>query len=341
VSKSLAAIIVVVLLASLVLFSTTYTVRYNEIAIRTRFGQTDDQSIVRQAGLHWRLPFFADQVTTIDKRLQLRDSPREQIMTADGLQLVVRAFMLWRVDDAEGSDAPLRFIRAYPAGVSEANQAMLDQFRTAVNAGLSRFTFNELVGPDSKLPEAELAIKNYMASVTAKGIQPVTVGISQLVLPPKTSSAVLSRMEATQKTLSQIERFKGNAQAQAINSRANAMKDKILLFASQRAEEIRAAGNARAGELLKALNEEPDLAMFLAWKDALEQALSDNTTVIIPTIFAPFHLMQLNAITDSNGIPIPAAEMQSGRTPGTSANRPKSPKAADATTPQTAVDGGS
>jgi regulator of protease activity HflC (stomatin/prohibitin superfamily) len=228
--------------------------------------------------------------------------------------------------------------------VSEANQAMLDQFRTAVNAGLSRFTFNELVGPDSKLPEAELAIKNYMTSVTAKGILPVTVGVSQLVLPPKTSSAVLSRMEATQKTLSQIERFKGNAQAQAINSRAAAMKEKILLFASQRAEEIRAAGNVRAGELLKALNEEPDLAMFLAWKDALEHALSDNTTVIIPTIFAPFHLMQLNAITDSNGVPIPAAELQSGRTsatPATSGNRGQSSTATNATLPQTTADGGS
>lgn len=340
-SKTLAAVIVLALLASLVLFSTTYTVRFNEIAIRTRFGQTNDQSIVREAGLQWRLPFFADQITTIDKRLQLRDSPRETILTADGLQVVVRAFMLWKVDDAAGSDAPLRFIRSYPGGVDEANQAMLDQFRTAVNTGLSRFTFNELVGPHSRLPEAELAIQNQMASVTGKGIQPVTVGISQMVLPPKTSAAVLSRMEATQKTLSQIERFKGNAQAEAINSRAQAMTDKIVLFANQRAEEIRSAGNARAGELLKTLNEEPDLATFLAWKAALEQALSDNTTVIIPTIFAPFHLMQINALTDASGIPKPSGDMQSGMAAGASSERAKAPKEVEPASPRSAADGGS
>ena len=75
---------------------------------------------------------------------------------------------------------------------------------------------------------------------------PVAVGISRIMLPPKTSSAVLSRMKATRNVLAEGERNTGQAEAERIRSEGNTWADKIRAFAVQRAEEIRAIGEREA-----------------------------------------------------------------------------------------------
>jgi hypothetical protein len=70
------------------------------------------------------------------------------------------------------------------------------------------------------------------------------------------------------------------------------------------------------------MSKDEGLAIFLAWLDALKDSLSENTTVVIPAIFAPFHMMQMNAKVDAHGIPQPSATVQpemaaDGKTPAT------------------------
>jgi regulator of protease activity HflC (stomatin/prohibitin superfamily) len=303
-NKTFAIAIGIVLLIGLLLFSTTFTVNYHQLAIKTRFGRTDDASIIKEAGLKFRLPFFADKVTPLDKRLQLRESPLQNIETSDRLQVVVRAYMLWQVD--EQGDGPLRFFQHYET-IDGANAALNDTFRNAVNSGVSKFKFDDLIGPHSQVKLAEDAIANEMKVVVANGIKPVMVGISQIVLPPKTSTAVLGRMLATNKTISETERIKGDAEAKGIQNRASQIAAKIEAFAKQRAEEIKQAGSEQAAAYLKTMSQDQGLAVFLSWLDALKESLAENTTVVIPTVFAPFHMMQLNAKTDARGIPVPNA----------------------------------
>jgi regulator of protease activity HflC (stomatin/prohibitin superfamily) len=307
-TKSIALIVGLVLLVALVLFSMTYTVNFHEVAIKTRFGR--EGKIVADAGLHVKLPLIADKITKIDTRLQLRESPLETIQTSDGQQLVVRAFMMWKVNEKvdENSSGPLDFHKSFPSGVEEANQAIIDQFRTALRLGMSRYAFDELIGPSSRIEKAEQAIKAEMVALTqSRGIEPVSVGISQLLLPPKTTTAVLSRMQATRKNISEIERDKGSAVATGIDSKARADADKIRTFAQQRAAEIRTAGKKNEAFYMAQMNQEKGLAIFLNWLDALESTLSRNTTVVIPTAFSPFHILQLNTPTDGQGIPVPTA----------------------------------
>ena len=52
-------------------------------------------------------------------------------------------------------------------------------------------------------------------------------------------------------------------------------------YAGRRAEEIRAEGEARAAKYLEQMQEEPELATFLVWLDALQRSLS-KTTLILP-----------------------------------------------------------
>ncbi len=305
-TKSIAVFVGLVLLVVLVLFSMTFTVKYNEVVIRTRFGKTDANSIVPDPGLHFRLPLFADKITVIDKRLQLRETPIDTIQTTDGQQVVVRAFMMWQVDTV--NDGPLKFFEHHPEGVEDANQWLLGEFVTAIRSALSRYAFDDLIGTKSKLATAEQAILDEMKKLKSRGIEPKSVGITQLMLPPSTTRAVLTRMQATRAYLSQAERDKGNAQASGIDSRAMAQAEKIRSFANQRAEEIRSAGNKDAAKYIEAMGQDQELAIFLAWLDTLQASLSDQTTFVVPTLFAPFHLLRLDTATDGRGMPQPAAE---------------------------------
>jgi membrane protease subunit HflC len=306
-SKLIGFIVGTILVVALLLFSMTYTVNFHEVAIKTRFGRTGADSVVRDAGLHFKLPLIADRITKIDKRLQLRESPLETVQTADGQQILVRAFLMWKV--TESGDGPLAFHGSYPLGVEQANGDMVPTLLTAMRVGLSRYSFDDLVGSGTRLNDAEAAIQKELLALNNKGIDPVTVGISQIILPGKTVTAVLTRMQKTRTKLSESERNIGESEARGIESTARANADKIGTFAMLRAAEIKAGGD-KSRQYLAEMNEEKGLAIFLAWIDTIEATLTSNTTLVLPTLFSPFHLMQLTTPLDSQGIPQPAGDQR-------------------------------
>lgn len=303
-NKAIALGVGLLLVVLLLLFSTTYTVKFNEVAIKATFGRTGEQSVIREPGLHFQWPVFIDKVTKLDTRLQLVESPHEEITTADGLQIVVRAYLLWKIRP----EGERRFFEKN-SSIEGATKNLPGQFRTAFTGTLSQYNFSDLVGPASRLPAAEDAIKRALTETLVDlGIEPVAVGISQVMLPAKTSRAVLQRMQATRNVRAEAERYKGNAEAERIQSEAKTMADKIRAFATQRAEEIRALGEVQAAKYLEQMSEDQeseDLAVFLVWLNALERALGDNTTVILPTYLEPFHLLNPKDSTTRGSIPQP------------------------------------
>ncbi|MDP7008309.1 MAG: SPFH domain-containing protein [Phycisphaerales bacterium] len=288
----------------LLLFSMTYTVSFHQVGILSRFGQTDVNSVIATPGLHFRLPFFADSVTLLDTRTQVRQSPLEMLQTKDGQQIVVKSYLLWNIDtNAEG---PLNFYRSY-SSLEAAQLAIDSQFRDAISV-LSSYSFEDLTGANNDLSQAEDEILTRLGSLQASGIVPKAVGINRLLLPPKTTTAVLQRMQARRDTLAEQLRAKGKADAEAIRAAARAKREKIEAFASQRAEDIRAEGEKQAAVYLEKMGEYEELAVFLSWLDAVEIALSENTTLVLETNLAPWHLMDLSAEIDASGIPQPAED---------------------------------
>lgn len=293
-------IIAIAITAVLILFNTTYTVNFHEIAVLTRFGKP--AGIERDAGLHLKAPLFIDQVTRIDTRLQFIESPLETVLTKDGQQVLVQAYLLWRVD-AEG-DAPLQFFVSY--GTAEAAGKELEtQLQGAVRA-VGKYQFGELIGTGSKIADAESAILADLRSTKLAGIEPVSVGISQIVLPPKTTVAVQRRMAAVQETLANLEESKGHSEAEAIKSQAASAADTIRNFADQWAAQIEAKGNVEATRYYQIMKEDAELAIFLSWLDALKGSLAGSTTFVTDLNRAPFHLLDLSAPSDDGSIPQPA-----------------------------------
>jgi regulator of protease activity HflC (stomatin/prohibitin superfamily) len=196
---------------------------------------------------------------------------------------------MWRID--RDPQRVLDFASSY-ATLRDAEADLKGQLQTAVKGGLSRYTFDELIGPGSRLPDAEREVLDQLASaVSAQGIMPQVVGISQVKLPEKTTAAVLSRMEETNKTRAENQRSIGNSEATRISAEARTLIDKLMAFTRQRAEEIKGLGSQRKEEYLQQMAQEPEFALYLLQIEQLKSMFNESATIIIGDDMAPFNLL--------------------------------------------------
>ncbi|MCH2143582.1 MAG: hypothetical protein MK082_00385 [Phycisphaerales bacterium] len=306
-NKSLAIFIGLLIVLILVGFNTTYSVNFHEVAIKTRFGKPVE--VVRKPGLHFKAPFFIDQITKLDTRKQLIDSPLETVLTKDGQQVLVKAFMLWQIDDVTSSDAAespvLEFFNSYES-IDRASSDLEQQLQGALRL-MGGVSFSELIGKDSNIKDVEDSILSDLRSTVKNGIEPVTVGISRIVLPESTSVSVLRRMASVQSSLAQAERVRGSSEAENLESQARTQADTIRNFASQWAARIESEGNEQADRFYQEMQKEAQLAILLAWRDTLRASLTGNTTFVTDTTRAPFHMLDLDAPTNEDGMPMPVA----------------------------------
>lgn len=302
-SRTLPIAIGAILLLVLVLFNTTYTVRFYELAVRTRFGKP--QLVERDPGLHFKAPFFVDQVTKLDRRLQLVDSPLETVMTADQQQVVVQAYLLWRIKDTD-EDA-LKFFSAYGT-IEKANGDLEQKLQGALRA-VGSLSYSDIVGAKSRLADAEQVILDDLRRGDPAGVDAVSVGISQVLLPPKATGAVLARMAEVQNTIARLEETRGNTEAEAIKAAAKTQADTITGFAQTWAQQIAARGDQEAARYYQEMSKHRDLAIFLMWLDTLKTGMSGATTFFTDMNRAPFQFFNLDAPTNAQGIPVPSTSM--------------------------------
>lgn len=302
--KSIPILVGALLLLGLVLFNTTYAVNFHEVAIKTRFGRA--MGVERAAGLHLKAPFFIDRVTTLDSRLQLVDSPLVTVGTQDGQQVAAQCYLLWRLGNSDQD--VLSFFESF-GSIEEAGKSLEEMIQTAVRV-IGSFNFDDLVGDHNRLADAEKRVYDELRRALPRGIEAVSVGLTQVTLPAKSAQAVIRRMEATQKRLGETERSRGNAEAQLITAQAANAADKIRAFAEERAKAIEAQGTREAARYLEQMSEAQELAVFLAWCDALRAAASGHATIVLDATVAPVHLLNLNTPTGPDGIPRPERRLE-------------------------------
>ena len=172
-NRTIGIVVGALIVLVLVLYNTTYTVNYHEVAVATRFGKP--AGVVRDPGLHFKAPFFIDGVSKLDTRLQLSESNLETVLTKDGQQVVVKAFLLWRVDPK--SDAALDFFTSYGT-IDAASKELETRLNASIRGAVGQFAFTDLIGANSRLPDAEQSILADLKRNPIHGaIAAVSVGI--------------------------------------------------------------------------------------------------------------------------------------------------------------------
>ncbi len=280
----------VVFLLAMLSFTVTYSVRFTEAAVVTTFGKAGETPIT-EPGLRFKLPYPIQSVTTYDTRLRLLQTRAEAQQTRDDKQIIVEAFLTWRVSD------PRQFYERFSNAGRRAEdhftnaEELLKSLLAGAMSETGQYTLSDLFAADgqTKLPELEGRILNSLRqaeagrSVSGYGIDAVSVGIHRVRLAQETTQAVNDRIAANRERKAKEIESAGEAEAEAIRAKAQQSRQRILAFAQRRAKEIEAEGNIAAAKFQAQMNEYPDLAVFLKNLDLIKAAFSARTTVILST----------------------------------------------------------
>jgi len=311
----------ILFLAVILLFSASFTVRFTETAVKTRFGKASEHSIITTPGFKWKLPYPFESVTKYDKRLRIVQTRSETVQTADDFQIIIEAYLSYQVED------PLLFFRSF----SNAGDRAIDHFQKAENDVLrdllrsalgetSKYKMSDLFTSQtgkSVIPTLEGQVYGLLVSggeggkqMSDYGIKITSVGIDRIVLPEDTTAAVINRMGANRDRLAERYESEGRSQARAIKAEAASNAERIRAFAQRRADEILAKGEREAAPYLAQQNINPDLAVFIQNIKLMREAMAKKFTLIFSTSDYGMQLFDPNTLKESNAkLPIPSGHM--------------------------------
>jgi len=292
-----------ILAAVLLVYMFLFTVRYDEVAVVTTFNRASEAgaatqpvegglaanpaagSVITEPGLYFRWPWPIQEIHPYSKRLQIMEDQLVEQQTADGSNLIIQTYVVWKIDD------PLAFFRQLKTvdRARERLQAMLASTRSVI----SQYRFDQLVNTDPqqlKLQEIEEKMLQQMRQQVSQvnyGLAIEKVGIPRMVLPQDVTEQVFARMKAARERLAGRARAEGTAQAEAIKSVADSAAKRILAFAEERALQLRAEGDAQAAQYYGVFNEDQDLAAYIRRIQTLKTVLPGATIVLPSDQIAP------------------------------------------------------
>jgi membrane protease subunit HflC len=263
-----------VVLAALMAAS-VYTVDARQVVVVTFFGKP--VKTVVEPGLQLRWPWPLHQVKRYDKRTRLLAVPPAEVLTRDKKNLVVEAFLLWRVVD------PKRFLEAVgDARIAETQLSDLVVSRIA--SALGHREFGELMSTEG----AELAmlppdLLSGVAEVgrSRLGIEVIDVRLRSIGLPLQNEQSIYERMRAERSRIANAYRSEGEERAATIRAEADRQAAEILAGADQEAMGVRARADGRAAKIYgEAYDADPEFYIFMR-KLQTAQALLDEDSVLV------------------------------------------------------------
>ena len=284
--------ITLIVFMTFLLFMSTFTVRFSERAVVTTFDKASENSVVEEAGLGFKWPYPIQSVKVYDTRARLLQLRSETQQTADDRQLIIEAFVTWRVTD------PLVFYQRFSGSGAEerehyrAAENTLENLLRSAMSEVGRYRLGDLFSADGESQIGELEDRILARLIGGSdssfqldeyGIEASAVGINQVVLPEETTQQVFQRMKASRERLAAEASSQGKSLADTIRFEAEAAAQRIRAFAQRRAEQIRVQGDTEAARWQAQLAEEPRLAVFDAQLQFLRELYAKRTTIVLPT----------------------------------------------------------
>ena len=264
------------LLGAGLLGSSVYTVDAREVAVVTFFGKPVESVV--EPGLKVRLPWPLHEVVRFDKRAQLLSVEPAEVLTRDKKNLVVEAFLLWRVSDPE------RFLEA--VGTEDVARTQLsDLVVSRIAAALGNRDFAELMTTEattvSMLPEDLLPGVAKIGQVRL-GIEVLDVRLRTIGLPLQNEQSIYERMRAERRRIANAYRSEGEEKASAIRAEADRQASEIMAAAQKEAMGIKArADGAAARVYAEAYAEDPDFYLFMRGLETAEKVLDENAVLVV------------------------------------------------------------
>lgn len=264
--------LIVVALAVLGVFSSAFTVKEWERAILFQFGE-----VVRTdytPGLHFKIPII-NNVRKFDGRIMTLDAEPERYLTAEKKNLIVDAFVKWRIDDIK------QYYTAMGGDSERANVRLSQIIKDGLRAEFGKRTIQEVVSGERKEVMEVLAL-NTEAQAKSFGIRVVDVRIKRVDLPEDISTSVYRRMEAERARVAKDLRSRGAEAAERIRADADRQRTVIVAEAYREAEQLRGEGDAKAADLYAdAFKRDPEFFSFYRSINAYIDSFKNKSDVLL------------------------------------------------------------
>jgi len=310
-------LLVVLLLAGTSLFTLD---EFKDVVMVKTFGEVGQPLWGhKDAGLHFKWPWPIQQLVRYDARTHVLEGPSSEFRTADGQHLVVTAYCTWRIQD------PVMFHKALTT-IDKGVERLRDRLHSRTGDVVGKHNMSEFVNTDPRRMKLAIIEKEILESLrreaeTNYGVEIRLVGIKANGLTETVSKAVIDQQKESQQKLVRDFESRGEAQAKAIQARADKAAREIREFARRKAEDIRTKGYVEAAKLYETFNRAPELAMFLRELDSLRKQLKENTHFILDgTMIRAIQYFRHPPAQVANdrkqAAPLPPQPKQSGSTSG-------------------------
>ncbi len=268
--------LVVLIIAAVAALNSFFIVDQRQQALVLQVGRIDavyNDPGTDEAGLKFKIPFI-QSVVTYDKRNLGLDIPDIEVFASNQEQLIVDAFVRWRISD------PLDFYRRL--GTQREAESQLGRFsETAIRNALGNKLPEEIIsGQRSELMDQ--IRQNLGDSISGRGIDIIDVRIRRADLPQDVSERVFQRMAATRNQQAEEIRAQGDERAKLVRATAEKERTVILADARRDSEVLRGEGDASRNDIYaQAYEKDMEFFRFQRALIACEKAFTPGTQIVV------------------------------------------------------------
>ncbi|MET0322070.1 MAG: protease modulator HflC [Duganella sp.] len=272
-SSLIAAFVVLLVLSSMV-----FVVDQRKYAIVFALGQIKE--VVREPGLHFKLPPPFQNVVMLDNRIMTIESPdAERFITAEKMNILVDSFVKWRIGRNEGQ-AKLYYV-TFSGDETRARDRMSVIIKAALNEEITKHTVSEVIS--GKRGQVMEAIRNKVVTEAAQiGVDIIDVRLKRVEYVEQINNSVYERMKAERTRVANELRSTGAAASETIRADADRQRTVILAEAYRDAENIRGEGDAKASQIYaEAFGRNPEFYKFYRSLEAYRTSFKNHSDVMV------------------------------------------------------------
>lgn len=258
--------------AAVLIYMSAFIVDERQLVIKFKLGEIVKSDY--KPGLYWLLPIF-NNVKKFDKRIQSLDAPPEKYLTNEKKNVIVDAFVKWRINDVA------KYYRTTRGDSIVANNRLSRVIDDALKNQISQRSVIDVISGERT--EIMNSVRDKVdIGVNEMGISVVDVRIKKLDYSEDISDSVYKRMRQERETEKKKLRSEGQEEATKIRAEAERQREEILAEAYRKSEAIRGEGDAKAAAIYAAAyGKNPEFYSFYRSLKAYRETFGGGQDVLI------------------------------------------------------------
>lgn len=256
------------------LFSTLFVVDQRQYAIVFALGEV--KKVIKDPGLHFKLPPPFQNVIFLDKRILTLDTPEaDRFITAEKKNILIDAFVKWQIVD------PRLYFVSFGGDERRSFDRLSQIIKAALNDEITKRTVGEVISGERGKVMAGIQ-KKVSEEARQIGIAIVDVRLKRVEYVEQINNSVFERMKAERTRVANELRSTGAAESEKIRADADRQRTVILAEAYREAEKIRGDGDAQASQIYaQAFGQSPEFYKFYRSLEAYRASFRNRSDVII------------------------------------------------------------